>query len=320
MAKRKTAIVFGAGGFIGSHMASRLNSLGYFVIGTGRNYPEFEYSKANAYYTADLRDLNEVRELLDIEGGFDEVYQFAADTGGATYINSGGNDANVLANSVTINANVARACVEKKAKMIFFPSSACVYRSTNDFSTCIEGDVYPAFPDNEYGWERLFSERMYKSFQKNHGINVKIARFHSIVGEGAHWTGGKERAHSALIRKVINVENGGTIDVIGDGTQTRTFLHVEDCIDAVLALVNSDIDEVVNIGSETLVSINEYIELLKQISGKDFKINYVAGATGVKGRSCSTEKIRSVTGWKPKKDLLETTTLTYNWMEEQING
>jgi nucleoside-diphosphate-sugar epimerase len=316
--KQKKALVLGAGGFIGSYMVDRLKSENYFVRAIDIKYPEFSKTTADEFIIRDLRNIQDVENSLDINDGFDEVYQFAADMGGATYINCGKNDANVLSNSVTINSNVAKSCIKKSAKLIFFPSSACVYKATNNMSSCIEEEVYPAFPDNQYGWEKLFSERMYKSFQENYGINVKIARFHSIVGPKATWTGGKEKAHSALIRKVINVEENGFIDVIGDGTQTRTFLYVEDCIDAVRMLVNSNINEAVNIGSDVLVSINEYIELLKIISNKKFNINYIDGPTGVIGRACSTEKIFKAIGWRQKMDLLKTTTLTYNWIKSQI--
>jgi nucleoside-diphosphate-sugar epimerase len=238
--------------------------------------------------------------------------------GGATYINGGDNDANVVSNSVIINANVAKLCVETKVKTLFFASSACVYRSINNHTTCIENEVYPSFPDNEYGWEKLFSERMYQSFSRNFGLNIRIARFHSIVGPNATWNGGKEKAHSALARKVALCDDNGIIDVIGDGSQKRTFLHVNDCIDAIILLINSNIEEPLNIGSNHLVTINEYLEMLSQISGKNFKINYIDGPTGVYFRECPIDKIKSLLGWSPKYDLLKTTKSTYDWISNQI--
>ena len=316
----KKALVLGAGGFIGGFMVDKLKSLGYFVRGVDVKFPEFDTTKADEFFIRDLRDLHDTRYVFGMNGGFDEVYQFAANMGGATYINSGNHDADVMSDSVTINVNVAKASVEEHAKALFFPSSACVYRATDELATCEEDDVYPAFPDNQYGWEKLFSERMYKSFQKQYGLNVKIARFHSIVGERSSWMGGKEKAHSALIRKVITAAEGGSIEVIGDGKQIRTFLHAQDCVDAVHLLVHSNIDEPVNIGSEYSISINDYVDLLRQISGKKFSVKHIQGATGVSGRLCSIDKFYKATGWKPKKDLLEATTLTYKWIETQING
>ena len=315
----KKALVLGAGGFIGNRLVSRLKRIGYFVRGVDLKYPEFSETEADEFVISDLRIFNSARLVFDnLDGHFDEVYQLAADMGGATYINGGDHDADVVSNSVLINTNVAKLCVERKVRTIFFSSSACVYRSVEDHATCVESEVYPAFPDNEYGWEKLFSERMYQSFSRNYGLNVKIARFHSIVGPNATWMGGKEKAHSALARKVAMCPDGGSIDVIGDGTQQRTFLHVDDCIDAILMLVNSDVNEVVNIGSDDLISINGYVDLLQQVSGKTININYIDGPTGVYGRECSIEKIKSLLGWSPKVSLLESTKLTYNWIKQQI--
>lgn len=314
----KRALVLGAGGFIGSFLVKRLKKEGYWVRGVDLKYPEFSNTVADEFLLCDLRNYESTKVVFSVHEDFDEVYQLAADMGGATYINGGENDANVVSNSVAINVNVAKLSVTSNVKSLFFPSSACVYNSIKNHATCIESEVYPAFPDNEYGWEKLFSERMYQSYRKNFGLNVKIARFHSIVGPESQWRGGKEKAHSALARKVAEVSHGGSIDVIGDGLQTRTFLYVEDCIDAVRLLIGSDVIEPVNIGSNHLITIKDYVSLLKEISGKDFIINFIDGPTGVRERECSIEKIKKTLGWRPKVSLHEATEKTYQWIKAKI--
>jgi GDP-D-mannose 3', 5'-epimerase len=314
----KKALVLGAGGFIGNALVRRLKKEGYWVRGADLKYPEFSKTEANEFLICDLRNFESARIIFNVTGDFDEVYQLAADMGGATYINSGENDANVVSNSVLINVNVAKLCVATGVNTLFFPSSACVYSAYKDNATCVESEVYPAFPENEYGWEKLFSERIYHSYRKNFGLNAKIARFHSIIGPESQWKGGKEKAHSALARKVAMVTDGGTIDVIGDGTQTRTFLYIDDCLDAVRLLVNSDVTEPVNIGSDYLISIKDYTLLLQSISGKNFAVNFIDGPTGVKGRECSVEKITKLLGWRPKIDIREATEKTYNWIKTQL--
>jgi len=314
----KKALVLGAGGFIGNHLVSRLKHEGYFVRAVSRRYPQFSKSRADEFLTCDLRNYDSSKVAFSIPGSFDEVYHMAGDTGGATYINCGDHDAGAISNSVTMDINVAKLCIEEKVKKLFFPSTACVYNKNNDKATCVESEVYPASPDNEYGWGKLFSERMYQSFHRNHGLNIKIARFHSIVGPESQWQGIKAKAHSALARKVALVEDGGTIDVIGDGSQTRTFLFIDDCIDAVRLLMQSQVNEPVNIGSNHLISIKEYVLLLKEISGKRFNINFISGPTGVNGRECSIKKIHSLLGWSPMIDIKETTEKTYSWIKSQI--
>lgn len=314
----KKALVLGGGGFIGSHLVKKLKDTGYWVRSSDIKYPEFSKSEADDFVLCDLRNFDETKNIFHIAQGFDEVYQLAADMGGATYINCGENDANVISNSVTINLNVAKLSILFSVKKLFFSSSACVYRALNDRASCIEDDVYPAFPDNEYGWEKIFSERMYQAYRKNYGLNIRIARFHSIVGPESVWTGGKEKAHSALARKVAAVEPGGVIDIIGDGKQIRTFLYVDDCIDAVIALMNSDIREPVNIGSDSLISITDYVLLLKKISKKEFNLNYIEGPTGVKERECSIEKIKNSLRWEPQVNLELATKLTYDWIKDQL--
>jgi nucleoside-diphosphate-sugar epimerase len=317
---KKTALVLGAGGFIGNNLVNRLKNEGYWVRGVDLKYPEFSKTIANEFLICDMRNYEQAKVAFSCNNKFyfDEVYQLSGDMGGATYINSGENDANVMSNSVSINVNTAKLCIENKIKALFFPSSACVYKNNDDNANCIESEVYPAFPDNEYGWEKLFSERMYRAYNKNYGLNVKIARFHSIVGPGSQWTGGKEKAHSALARKVALVKDGGSIDIIGDGKQTRTFLYIDDCLDAVRLLIQSNANEVINIGSPFLISINDYVKILKGISGKNFNINYIDGPTGVKGRECSIERATKILNWNPKIDIVEATKLTYNWIKSEM--
>lgn len=317
----KKALVLGAGGFIGSHLVKRLKRDGYWVRGADVKRPEFSTTEADEFLICDLRDYNQCRVVFSISDSFDEVYQLAADMGGATYINSGEHDASVMSNSVFINVNTAKLCVETGVKKLFFPSSACVYKSHSENATCLESEVYPAFPDNEYGWEKLFSERLYRSYERQYGLNVMIARFHSIVGPESTWTGGKEKAHSALARKVAQINRDDAdafIEVIGDGEQTRTFLFVEDCLDAIQMLMDSENKEIMNIGSPYLISINQYVSVLKDVSGKNFKIKYINGPTGVKGRECCIDKIKKELGWQPKTTLEESTKKTYDWIVSQL--
>lgn len=330
----KYILVCGAGGFIGGHLVTTLVNDGFIVYGVDLKYPEFKKSDAQKFIIADLTRLDAVEEVFKAAPkGFDQVYQLAADMGGATYINSGEHDADVMSNSVTINVNVARCCVKYKANRLFFPSSACVYPQTSkDSSTCREDEVYPARPENEYGWEKLFTERMLKSYQRQHGLSVRIARFHSIVGEHAAWRGGKEKAHSALARKVamavgqtsglgntkIDVE-GDTIDVIGDGKQLRTFLHVSDCIAGIRKLMASDCEEIMNIGSDETITIIDYVGLLKKISGKALNVRFIPGPTGVKERRCDSTKARRLLNWNPLVSLEDATRSTYNWIVEQLD-
>ena len=247
------------------------------------------------------------------------MYQLAADMGGATYINCGTFDGSVMSNSVTINSNVLRCATNYGVGTIFFASSACVYPHNSDsVASCNENDAYPSFPDNEYGWEKLFSERMYKGFERQYNIKVRIARFHSIVGDYSVCFGDRSKAHSALALKVAMVENGGTIEVIGDGEQIRTFLYVKDCIKAVRILMQSDITSVINIGSDNCVSINNYIDMLKKISNKNFNIKYIDGPTGVKFRYCDISLIKKSLNWEPTTNLEESTKITYNFILKQL--
>lgn len=308
------SLVLGAGGFIGGHLVDRLLSEGSETHGA-----DLQQGHARVpVHIGDLRDADFVDKVFSSIPGLEHVYQLAADMGGATYINCGLHDADVMSNSVTINVNVARACVKYGVKRLFFSSSACVYRAIDDSATCKESDAYPAFPDNEYGWEKLFTERMLRNFQRQHGLIVRIARFHSIVGDRAQWTGGKEKAHSALARKVAMAKDGDEIEVIGDGTQLRTFLYVKDCVAGVRALMDSDCEEPINIGSDVTITIDEYVNLLKTISGKKLTIRHVPGPTGVRQRYCDISKARATIGWEPTVSLEEASQITYNWICDQL--
>lgn len=312
-------LILGINGFIGSHLSNKLSDEGCNVYGADIKDNEFHFS-VGKIYKGDLRDINFVESLFSsIDSIFDEVYQLAADMGGATYINCGLNDADVMSNSILINVNVAKCCVKYKSKRLFFSSSACIYPPTGENSTSgIEEVAYPAFPDNEYGWEKLFSERMYMSFYRQYGLEVRIARFHSIVGDYSTYRGGKEKAHSALIRKVLMVEDKGVIEVIGDGKQLRTFLYVKDCINAIVKLIRSDCREVINIGSDFVISINDYVNMIKDISGKDFTIKHIDGSTGIIERFCDITKVKKYLEWSPTYSLLDSTRITYDWISKEL--
>lgn len=316
----KRALVLGSSGFIGGHLVKVLMDSGYYVVGSDIRNITYKIFAPNEFKLGDLRDMRFVDSLFNIEDGYEEVYQLAADMGGATYINCGDFDGSVMSNSVTINSNVVRCIAKYKNKIgrVFFASSACVYPKNDDIAYCHEDDVYPAFPDNEYGWEKLFSERMYKACERQYGIDVRIARFHSIVGDYSVCFGDRSKAHSALALKVAMVEEDGTIEVIGDGEQVRTFLYVKDCIRGIRALMNSECRKVVNIGSDHCITINEYINILRQVSGKNFNIKYVDGPTGVKSRYCSIENIKKQCNWTPEISIEESSKITYDFIVEQL--
>lgn len=310
----RKSLVLGAGGFIGGHLVDRLLSEGHETYGA-----DLQIGDCRApIQIGDLRDPAVVDAVVASIPGLDDVYQLAADMGGATYINCGLHDADVMSNSVTINVNVARACIKYGVKRLFFSSSACVYRAIDDLATCREADVYPALPDNEYGWEKLFTERMLRNFHRQHGLTVRIARFHSIVGDRSQWTGGKEKAHSALARKVAAAADGDEIEVIGDGTQLRTFLYVKDCVAGIRALMESDCEDPVNIGSDVTISIDDYVSLLQTISGKTLRLRHVPGPTGVLQRYCDISMAKARIGWAPTVSLEEATRTTYSWICEQL--
>lgn len=312
----KTALVLGAGGFIGSHLVKRLKAENFWVRGVDLKHPDFSKTAADEFIIGDLRNPKLVESIFDRE--FDEVYQLAADMGGAGYIFTGENDANVMHNSALINLNIAYEASKKLAKKIFYSSSACIYPEYNqldpDNPKCSEESAYPAAPDSEYGWEKLFSERLYMSFNRNYNLNIRIGRFHNIFGPEGTYVGGKEKAPAALCRKVAETPNGGTIDVWGDGKQTRSFLYIDDCIDGVFALMNSEFKNPVNIGSEEMISINNLANSIIEISGKDIKISNIPGPEGVRGRNSDNKLIFKETNWAPRISLEEGLKRTYSWI------
>ena len=316
----KTALVCGAGGFIGSHMVCRLINEGYWVRGVDLKYPDFSPSKANDFVIADLRNRESWEAVLD--DNVDEVYQFAADMGGAGYVFTGTNDAHIMHNSAMINLHMADFAVKQKVKKVFYSSSACIYPAYNQEDAanpkCGESTAYPAAPDSEYGWEKLFSERLYFAFVRNYGLDVHIARFHNIFGPEGTWQGGKEKAPAALCRKVAEQANGGEIEIWGDGEQTRSFLYIDECIEAVRRLMASPFKGPVNIGSEEMVTINNMARMIMKIAGKDLSIKHIPGPLGVRGRNSDNKVIREELGWGPSQRLYDGLAKTYPWIVSQI--
>jgi len=317
----KKALVCGAGGFIGGHLVNRLKSEGYWIRGVDIKRNEFGNDQADEFMIGDLTSPSVAADAL--EGGFDEVYQLAADMGGAGYIFTGFNDASVMHNSALCNLNVLEASVNVGVNKIFYSSSACMYPEYNqldpDNPKCSEDSAYPAAPDSEYGWEKLFSERLYLAYQRNRGINVKVARFHNIFGPQGTWQGGKEKAPAAMCRKVAEANDGTSIEVWGDGKQTRSFLYIDDCIDAIRALMQSDFSGPINIGSEEMISINDFAKMVIDISGKTLSIENIPGPQGVRGRNSDNALIFKKLGWKPSLTLRQGMELTYSWISQQVS-
>ena len=318
----KKALVCGAGGFIGSHMVKKLKSEGYWVRGADKKYPEFSMSEADEFLRGDLTGQTFCDMVCNIE--FDEIYQFAADMGGAGYIFTGEHDADVMNNSATINLNILRNIKDYKPK-IFFSSSACMYPEHNQLDPntpdCREDTAYPANPDSEYGWEKLFSERLYLSYHRNYDVPVRIARYHNIFGPEGTWTGGREKAPAAICRKVAELpKGGGSIEVWGDGLQTRSFLFVDECVEATYRLVQSDFTGPVNIGSEEMVSINELVDIAAKAAGKDVEKNHIDGPLGVRGRNSNNDLIREKLDWDYTMTLEEGIKKTYDWINEEQLG
>lgn len=316
----KNALVCGAGGFIGSHMVIRLRNEGFWVRGIDLKYPEFSDTEADDFIMGDLRDPYICRHAVDRR--FDEVYQFAADMGGAGFVFTGENDADIMHNSGIINLNMLDACLKRNVKRIFYSSSACIYPEYNqlepDNPNCAEDSAYPAAPDSDYGWEKLFSERLYLAFQRNHGMEVRIARYHNIFGQEGAWNGGREKAPAAMCRKVAMAEDGGEIEIWGDGRQTRSFLYIDECLEGTLRLTRSDWTGPVNVGSEEMVTINQLAGMVMEIAGKKLRVKHVPGPQGVRGRNSDNKLIYEKLGWKPFQPLRVGMEKTYKWIEDQV--
>lgn len=317
----KTALVLGAGGFIGGHLANKLKREGFWVRGVDLKHNEHQGLEIDDFVIGDLTDPRVVENVIDRE--FDEVYQLAADMGGAGYIFTGNHDADIMHNSALINLNVGHESVKKKVKKIFYSSSACIYPEYNqmdpDNPKTAEDSAYPAEPDSEYGWEKLFSERMFLAFQKNYGLNVRIARFHNIFGPQGSWRNGKEKAPAAMCRKVAMSPEGGEMEMWGDGLQTRSFLYIDQCLEGVQKLMDSeDFVGPVNIGSEEMVTINQLAEMAMDIAGKKLTINHIDGPTGVRGRNSDNALIQKKLGWVPSEPLRIGLKKTYEWIAEQV--
>jgi len=319
--KKKKAVVMGAGGFIGGHLVTRLKNDGYWVRAVDIKWHEYKTSDADEFIISDLRDPKAVDLVID--DTIDEVYQLAADMGGALFVFTGENDSDIMHNSALINLNVCNACVEKGVKKVFYSSSACIYPEYNQMDpqnpNCAEESAYPAGPDSEYGWEKLFSERLYLAYSKNKGLDVRIARFHNIYGPYGTWCGGREKAPAAMLRKVCEANDGDSIEVWGDGLQTRSFLLVDECIEGVIRLMNSEFMGPVNIGSEEMVTINELAQMAIDISGKKLTIqNLDVSHIGVRGRKSDNTLIKKKLGWEPTMNLLDGMKITYEWIKKQI--
>ena len=320
--KEKIALVNGAGGFIGSHLVKKLKKEGFWVRAVDLKNPEFSKTEADDFIIGDLRDPLLCKNILDRQ--FDEVYQLAADMGGAGYIFTGEHDADVMHNSATINLNMLHFGSKAGVKKIFYSSSACIYPEYNqldaDNPKCSEESAYPAAPDSEYGWEKLFSERLYFAYQRNYNMNVRIARFHNIFGPEGTWTGGKEKAPAAMCRKIASAKDGGEIEIWGDGKQTRSFLYIDECLAGIRRLMDSTtFFGPVNIGSEEMVSINHLAEIVMGIAGKSIQLKHIDGPLGVRGRNSDNRLIREKLEWAPSEPLKNGLTKTYSWIEEQVS-
>lgn len=316
----KRALVLGAGGFIGSHLVKRLKSEGFFVRGADLKEPEFSRSVADEFVVGDLQDMGVAGDAMN--GHFDEIYQLAADMGGAGYIFTGGNDADIMSNSVRINLNVLALARQRPAGRIFYASSACIYPAHNqiepDNPKTAEASAYPADPDSEYGWEKLFSERLYAAHARNYGVEARIARYHNVFGPEGTWTGGREKAPAALCRKIAETPDGGEIEIWGDGNQTRSFLYIDECLEGSLRLMRSAVPGPLNIGSAEMVTINELAAMIADIAGKDIRLRHIDGPLGVRGRTSDNSLVRASLDWEPSSPLRAGIAKTYRWIEQQV--
>lgn len=318
----KLALVCGAGGFIGHHLVSRLKREGFWVRGVDLKFPEYAPTEADDFIVGDLRDPAICRAATDRK--FDEVFQLAADMGGAGFVFTGDNDADIMHNSALVNLNVLDACHKRNIDRVFYSSSACMYPEHNqmdpDNPNCTEESAYPANPDSEYGWEKLFSERLFLAYHRNHGMKVRIARFHNIFGPLGTWDGGREKAPAAMCRKVAQAEEGSEIEVWGDGLQTRSFLFVDECLEGILRLTRSDYTGPVNVGSEEMISINGLAQMAIDISGKKLSIKNIPGPLGVRGRNSDNALIQKELGWAPNYPLQTGMENTYAWISKQVTA
>jgi nucleoside-diphosphate-sugar epimerase len=319
----KKILVLGGGGFIGGHLSKKLTGEGHFVRSVDIKNHEYFTDFCSEFILGDLTDKHFVFDVMCLpDGHFDEVYQLAADMGGAGYIFTGENDANIMYNSSMINLNVLDIAIRTGVKKIFFSSSACVYPEHNQLDpenpNCVESSAYPANPDSEYGWEKLFSERLYLSYHKNYNLDVRIARFHNIFGPYGTYKGGKEKAPAAICRKVVECIEGGEIEVWGDGKQTRSFLYIDECLEGISRLMDSNFTGPVNIGSEEMISINDMTQWVIDISGKMIEIKNILGPTGVRGRNSNNKLIKEKIDWEPTKPLYNGLISTYHWIKQEL--
>jgi nucleoside-diphosphate-sugar epimerase len=319
----KKALVCGAGGFIGSHLVKALKKEGFWVRGVDLKRPEFSATQADDFIVGDLRDRAVCVAACRMDNApFDEVYQLAADMGGAGFVFTGENDADILHNSAMINLNMLDVCREMGIKRIFYSSSACMYPEHNQKDPhnpkCNEDSAYPAAPDSEYGWEKLFSERLFLAYARNYGIEARVARYHNIFGPEGTWVGGREKAPAALCRKIAEAKDGTHIDVWGDGLQTRSFLFVDECVHGTMTLTRSNFAGPVNIGSEEMVTINELANMIIKISGKNLTIKHITGPQGVRGRNSDNKLIQEKLNWKPSMPLVQGLSATYQWISKQV--
>lgn len=318
----KTALVCGGGGFIGGHLVNRLKEEGFWVRGADLKKHEYEDTQSDDFMVGDLRDPYFCRQVIDRR--FDEVYQLAADMGGAGFIFVGENDADIMHNSATINLNVLDACHRRLIRRVFYSSSACIYPAYNqqdpDNPNCEENSAYPAAPDSEYGWEKLFSERLFMAYGRCYGMQTRIARYHNVFGPLGTWTGGREKAPAALCRKIATAPDGGSIDIWGDGQQTRSFLYVSECIEGTVQLMRSSVQHPVNIGSNEMVTINQLAGMIADLAGKRIELRHIPGPLGVRGRNSDNRLIESVLGWKPSQPLIAGLRTTYAWIEQQTQS